>query len=383
MDVDAFKAPAGKLVDTIAGQKAFVPDPLPPDLDLSPIQQLLSDADQKLGELRGIGRYLPNPYLLIRPLQRKEAIASSNIEGTYTSLPELLLFESSPKDEPATTDTREVFNYTRALQIGITRLEDIPISNRLIRELHQDLLAKLPSHRSGHHVPGEYRREQNFIGRSKDISKSRFNPPPPPLHLECMNALELFINKDDMANITPLVFIAMIHYQFETIHPFPDGNGRVGRILIPLILHSRKILDQPLLYMSQYFEDNRDEYVDIMLSVSQQSFWMNWIRFFLKGVLHSCEKTIETIHRVRELQDAYYRKCHTARSSALLLKIIDHVFERIVVTVPRIRELTQTSYTAAQNNVNKLVEYGILSESTSSRRPKYYFATELLDIFGA
>jgi Fic family protein len=383
MDAGAFEAPAGRLVDTIAGQKAFIPSPLPPDLDLSSIQQILSDADQKLGELRGIGRYLPNPYLLIRPLQRKEAIASSNIEGTYTSLPQLLLFESSPKDEAVTTDTREVFNYTRALQVGITRLEDIPISNRLIGELHQCLLANLPSHRSVHQVPGEYRKEQNFIGRSKDISKSRFNPPPPPAHLECMNSLELFINKDDMANIAPLIFIAMVHYQFETIHPFPDGNGRVGRILIPLILHSRKILDQPLLYMSQYFEDNRDEYVDIMLSVSQKSSWMSWIRFFLRGVSHSCEKTIETIHKVRELQDAYNRKCHTARSSALLLKIIDHVFESIVVTVPLIKQLTGTSYTAAQNNISKLVDYGILSESTSSRRPKYYFATELLKIFEA
>jgi Fic family protein len=381
MDTAAFTAPAGKLVDTIGGQKAFVPVSLPPALDLTPIQQLLSEADQKLGELRGIGRYLPNPYLLIRPLQRKEAIASSNIEGTYTSLPELLMFESNPKDQPATTDTREVFNYTRALQDGINRLAEWPIPNRLIKELHERLLERLPSHRSGHQSPGEYRREQNFIGRSKDISKSRFNPPPPPIHLECINQLEEFINSDDMGKIPPLVFIALIHYQFETIHPFPDGNGRVGRILIPLILHSRQILDQPLLYMSQYFEDHRDEYVDIMLSVSQNSMWIDWIKFFLDGVLFSCEKTIVTIHKVRELQESYYKKCQTARSSALLLKIINYIFERIVVTVPIIRKLTSTSYSAAQNNVNKLVEYGILKESSNNLRPKYYFATSLIDIF--
>jgi Fic family protein len=184
-----------------------------------------------------------------------------------------------------------------------------------------------------------------------------------------------------MGKIPPLVFIALIHYQFETIHPFPDGNGRVGRILIPLILHSRKILDQPLLYMSQYFEDHRDEYVDIMLSVSQNSMWIDWIKFFLDGVLSSCEKTIVTIHKVRELQESYYKKCQTARSSALLLKIINYIFERIVVTVPIIRKLTSTSYSAAQNNVNKLVEYGILKESSNNLRPKYYFATSLIDIF--
>ena len=239
MDPSTFANPSGTLVSTIQGQKAFIPFALPPQIDLTSIQQTLSEADQKLGELRGIGRYLANPYLLIRPLQRKEAIASSNIEGTYTSLPELLMFESGADEHHKTTDTREVYNYVKSLQAGMDLLEEIPVSNRLIHELHKTLLRGLPRSRTGYYEAGEYRKEQNFIGKSKDVSKSRFNPPPPPTYLDCMRDLETFINMEDMAGLPSLVFIALIHYQFETIHPFPDGNGRVGRILTPLILRAR------------------------------------------------------------------------------------------------------------------------------------------------
>jgi cell filamentation protein, protein adenylyltransferase len=371
MDLSAFTMPAGRLV----------PNPLPPHLELTPVQQLLSEADQKLGELRGIGRYLPNPYLLIRPLQRREAIASSNIEGTYTSLPELLMFESGIEVQPRAVDTHEVYNYIRALHEGIRLLDTLPISNRLIHALHKQLLLGLPKHRAGSFAPGEYRTEQNLIGKSKDISKSRFNPPPPPAHLECMNNLEMFINREDMHNIPALIFIAIIHYQFETIHPFPDGNGRVGRLLIPIILKSRRVMEQPLLYMSQFFEDNKDEYVELLLKVSQQSDWLSWIAFFLRGVVESSEKTIQTIHKVMDLQETYKQRCQQARSSVLLMQIIDSLFERIGITVPMVRTMTGTSYTAAQNNLNKLVEYGIVKEHRGRQRPKFYFAVELVDIF--
>jgi Fic family protein len=383
MDPAAFSKPSGTLVPTIAGQRAFIPSQLPPDLDLSSIQQVLSEADQKLGELRGIGRYLPNPYLLIRPLQRKEAIASSNIEGTYTSLPELLLLESGAEDHRRSTDTREVLNYVRALQKGIELLTDIPISNRLITEIHKSLLDRLPKSRTGYYEPGEYRKEQNFIGSSKDVSKSRFNPPPPSVHLDCMRDLEQFINLPEMSGLPPLVFIALIHYQFETIHPFPDGNGRVGRILIPLILRARNLMDQPLLYMSQYFEDNKDEYIKLMFDVSTAGQWAEWIAFFLKGVSFSCEKTIVTVHKVRELQDNYKAKCQQARSSALLFTIIDEIFDRLYVTIPKIQQITGTSYTAAKNNIGKMVDHGILKQLDHTGRLKFYFAEELMRLFEA
>jgi Fic family protein len=381
MDTASFKKPSGYLIPTVYDQRAFVPNPLPPQLDLSPVYQLLSVADQKLGELRGIGEYLPNPYLLIRPLQRKEAISSSNIEGTYTSLPELLMLEYGGDDAHTSTDTLEVYNYVNALQKGIAGLSQIPVSNRLIRQLHRDLLSGLPKSRSGHFELGEFRQDQNFIGRTRDISKSRFNPPPPTLHQRCMFDLEIFMNSENMGQLPPLVFLSLVHYQFETIHPFPDGNGRVGRLLLPLILCERGIMPQPLLYMSQFFEDNKDEYVDLMLRVSQHSEWIKWIEFFLKGVVSSCESTIDTVKRVRDLQENYKQRCQQARSSALLLQIVDSLFEKIATTVPDVRQMTGTSYTAAKNNVDKLVDYGILTDLGFSMRPKYYFAVELMKIF--
>jgi len=381
MDRSSFTKPAGTLVPTIYNQIAFIPTQLPPHVDLQAIQQLVSEADQKLGELRGIGSYLRNPYLLIRPLQNKEAIASSNIEGTYTSFPELLLLDAGVDDRARRTDTIEVFNYVKALQHGFTLLDTIPISNRLIQELHKTLLMGLPKNRAGFFPPGDYRKEQNFIGKIRDISKSRFNPPPPPTHLQCMDDLERFINDPAMADLQPLIFLALVHYQFETIHPFPDGNGRVGRILMSIILKSRDIMPQPLLYMSPYLENNREEYVDLLLKVSQSSDWLSWIKFFLTGVRTSCEKTITTIRKVQELQEKYNGVCHKARSSALLLKIIDEIFERIGITVRRVKELTGTSYTAALHNINKLTEYGILEQHKFSGRENFYYCAELLRLF--
>jgi Fic family protein len=383
MDPNQFSNPSGTLATTILGQKAFIPSPLPPVVDMSELHQVLSEADQKLGELRGIGHYLSNPYLLIRPLQRKEAIASSNIEGTYTSLSDLLLLESGAKDSSISTDTLEVHNYVRALQQAIELLGEIPISNRLLTETHKTLLMGLPKSRTGYYEPGEYRKEQNFIGSSKDVSKSRFNPPPPPVHLDCMRELEAFVNDPKMCGLPPLLYISLIHYQFEAIHPFPDGNGRVGRMLIPLILRTKDLMDQPLLYMSQYFEDNRDEYINLMFNVSATSGWVEWITFFLRGVSVSCDKTITTIQRVRELQDQYKSKCQQARSSALLVKIIDYIFEKLFVTVPDIQALTGTSYTAAKNNVDKLIKLGILHEFFRAGRLKFYFATDLMALFEA
>jgi Fic family protein len=238
-----------------------------------------------------------------------------------------------------------------------------------------------PRSRAVYYEPGEYRQEQNFIGKSRDISKSRFNPPPPPTHIDCISKLEKFINSELDSNIAPLVFLALIHYQFETIHPFPDGNGRVGRLLIPIILKNMGVMDQPLLYMSQYFEDNKDEYVELLLKVSQKSDWISWITFFLKGVCVSSEKTIDTIHKVQKLQDEYRAKCQQARSSALLLKIIDKLFERGVTTVTSVQQLTGTSYTGAKNNITKLLEYGIIKELPRHSHPKYYYASELFGIF--
>lgn len=382
METEDFKdASTGSFVKTIEGQFAFVPVELPPKIDLSPVQQRLSQADRDIGELKGIGTYLANPYLLIHPLQRSEAIASSNIEGTYASLSELVLLEAGVEDKDRTFDTFEVLNYVNALRRGQKMLDELPLSNRVILALHETLLQRLPRSRRGNFTPGNFRQDQNFIGRHRDIAKARFVPPPHPVHLECMNELERFINDPKMGGLPPLVFIALIHYQFETIHPFPDGNGRVGRLMIPLLLKSRGFMEQPLLYMSQFFEDRRDEYVDLMLSVSKEGNWAGWIDFFLEGVSESCAKTIKTIERINTLMQDYRDRCQQARSSALLIQIVDGLFERPVTTIPAAQALTGLSYRAAQNNIERLVEYGILKRGPSWNRPRYFVATELVEAF--
>lgn len=198
-----------------------------------------------------------------------------------------------------------------------------------------------------------------------------------------MNSLERFINDETMGGLPPLVFIALIHYQFETIHPFPDGNGRVGRLMIPLLLKTREILEEPLLYMSQFFEDNREDYVDLMLAVSQKGEWENWIAFFLEGLSQSCARTIQTIERVNTLLQDYRERCQQARSSALLMQIVDGLFERPITTIPAAQKLTGLSYRAAQNNIERLVEYGILQKGPPWARPRYFMAGELLKTFEA
>lgn len=382
MDNAAFgQNKAGTLVRTIGGQLAFVPDVLPPKLDLAPVQQLLSEADRRIGELKGIGKYLPNPYLLITPLQRSEAIASSNIEGTYTSLSELLLLEAGLEDNRRTTDTLEVYNYISALREGRKLLTTLPPANRVILELHKTLLRGLPRARRGFHEAGVFREDQNFIGNQRDIAKARFVPPPPPLHKELMNDLEKFINAPEFSGFPPLIFMAIIHYQFETIHPFPDGNGRVGRIMIPLLLEYHDIIEHPILYMSQFLEDNRNAYVDLMLKLSQQGDWMGWLEFFLEGVIASCKKTIETIEKITNMLHEYREKCQQARSSALLIQIVERLFERPIITIPDAQKLTGISYKAAQNNIERLLEYGILKAGPSHVRPRYFIAQDLIKTF--
>jgi Fic family protein len=263
----------------------------------------------------------------------------------------------------------------------VDRLDELPVSTRLILELHKKLLRFIPVARRGHVTPGEFRTSQNFIGKQRDITKARFIPPPPPVHIECMSELEKFIHAENYSSFPPLVYLALIHYQFETIHPFPDGNGRVGRLLIPIILKEKQIMPEPLLYMSQYFEDNKDEYVDLLLAVSQKGDWLSWIEFFLRGVVVSCSKTIETVAKIQDLHHEYIERCQQARSSALLVQIVNALFERPLTSVPDARKLTGTSYRAAKNNLEKLVQYKILIEGAHEFRPKYYFAPELIRIF--
>ena len=360
---------------------AFVPNPLPPPLiDLALLVPLVSRAERALGELSGIGRTLPNPYLLIRPFMRREAVASSKIEGTVTTLSQLLLFEVDEEANRAPGDAREVLNYVRALEYSLKRLDELPISARLIREAHRILLSNVQSNRGAQIIPGEFRKDQNWIG-AKLIENARYVPPPPQEVPEAMSALEKYINNKD-EEIPTLIQLALIHYQFEAIHPFPDGNGRVGRLLIPLILCERKEISQPLLYMSSYFEKNYEDYIDRMLTISKMGLWTSWISFFLEGIEETCKDAITRAQSLQALQKNYYGKIQRARSSALLGQLIDLLFEHPAITVPYAAERLQISYNAAKNNISRLVEAQILRPSGSDSRPMVFVASDIVRTIG-
>lgn len=382
MDIKPFrKSPCGQLVRTIGDAWAFVPDPLPPLLDLGLHVDRIAEASEYLGELRGLGRQLTNPYLLVRPLQRKEALSSSSIEGTYTTLTELLVFEAGVENAARRDDNKEVGNYVRALDHGITRLAELPVCNRLIRELHTELLRGLPPHRREGGEPGQFKKAQNWIGGSRtDPSKARFVPPPPNESVQAMSDLEKFINDEKRPRIQPLVFLALVHYQFETIHPFPDGNGRVGRLLIPLLLHSKKLLPQPLLYMSPFFETNKNDYIDRMYLVSRDGDWSGWIDFFLRGVIDSSRSAIETIGKLLDLHQTYIERLRKTRASGILLRLVESLFDRPVLSIPAAQTLLGVTYRAAKLNVSRLINEGVLQELAGGQRPKFFIAREIFDI---
>ena len=381
MNPEDFKdSKTGKLVSTLKGL-AFVPNPLPPPLiDLALLVPLVSRAERALGEISGIGRTLPNPYLLIRPFMRREAVASSKIEGTVTTLSQLLLFEVDEETNRAPGDAREVLNYVRALEYSLKRLDELPISARLIREAHKILLTNVQSNRGAQIIPGEFRKDQNWIG-AKLIENARYVPPPPQEVPEAMSALEKYINTKD-EEIPTLIQLALIHYQFEAIHPFPDGNGRVGRLLIPLILYERKEISQPLLYMSSYFEKNYEDYIDHMLAISKMGLWTSWISFFLEGIEETCKDAITRAQSLQTLQKNYYGKIQRARSSALLGQLIELLFEHPAITVPYAAERLQISYNAAKNNINRLVEAQILRSSRGDSRPMVFVAADIVNTIG-
>lgn len=364
MDSKGFShACTGQLVPTIGGRKAFVPDPLPPqELDLNPVLPILSRAMQAVGELKGIGRTIPNPMLLVRPLQRREAVSSSGMEGTYTTLSDLLLFEAGASTPDRQADNREVLNYVRALEGAITDLETLPISARLIRRAHARLLHGVSTARGAQVEAGEFKRDQNWIGGSGSIETARFIPAPPQQTPDAIDNLMKFINRPERKGASPLIDVALAHYQFEAIHPFGDGNGRVGRMLIALMLAENEVLPQPLLYMSPWLEQHKAHYIDLMFEVSQTGNWIPWIHFFLRAVAESAEETIRVVQRIQDLQREYRERFQTARRSALMLRIIDLAFERPVMSVTDIAQALGVTYAGAANNVRELLREGVAEE---------------------
>lgn len=371
-------ASTGRLVPIFGKRQAFVPHPLPPaHLDLNPLAIQIAEASQAIGELKGIGRTVPNPSLLIRPLQRREAVSSSGMEGTYTTLSDLYLFEAGAGDAGKREDSREVFNYVRALETAIDEFARLPISSRLLRNAHRILLTGVQRHRGAAVEAGELKRDQNWIGGDGRVETARFIPPPPAEARDAIDDLAAFINREDRRGIPPLIDAALAHYQFETIHPFADGNGRVGRMLITLMLIERGILPQPLLYMSPWLERHKDAYIDLMFDVSRKGAWLPWLEFFLRGMTASALGTIRVVERLQDLQRRYRERFQTARRSALIPRIVDLAFEQPVMTVSEIAARTETSYQSAANNIAPLVLAGVAREAGS--HPKLIVFDEVLE----
>lgn len=375
-DTDFTADAPGALVPTIANQIAYVPDPLPPRIDMNEIAIPMGEAMQAIGELKGACRRLSNPYILISPLQRREALTSSAMEGTFTTADDLALAEVGI-ERNHDDSTREVRNYLSALNESLRMLNSLPICHRVITTAHRILLSGLSNARGAQKRPGEYKADQNWIG-GRLIENARFVPPPPAQTQDCMNAVEAYINREPEAYPTPLMDLALVHYQLETIHPFADGNGRVGRMLISIMAVKSGLLDLPVLYISPALEHDKDEYIDLLFNVSATGAWVPWLNFFFKKVVAACQDTVATIDRLIELQDTYRRLAGAAARSANAISLVDSLFEGPAVTVTRAAEMLDVTYAAARKTIDKLEELGILHE-VEGIYPKTYIATGVMN----
>jgi len=366
---------SGKVIRTVGGYWAFVPNPLPPPIQYDPeTVGLLSDADRGLGGLAGVGQLLPNPRLLIAPYVRREAVLSSRIEGTQASLSDLLRFEAAEEESLRTSDVQEVRNYVRAMEYGLERLESLPLSLRLVREIHAQLMEGV---RGEQKRPGEFREIQNWIGPPGcSLTEATFVPPPVPEMKEALGEWEKFLHNEK--DLPPLVQCALMHYQFEAIHPFVDGNGRVGRLLITFFLCERGHLPQPLLYLSAFFERHRTEYYGRLLGVSKSGDWMGWIKFFLQGIATQASAAIEDSQRILALQKRYREMFHRRKASGTALAIMDELFLNPFVTATRLTERLGVSFPTVQTTIDWLVKTGVLREITGRQRNRIYCAEELL-----
>ncbi len=355
---------------------AFMPNPLPPKMIWTDeLVSMMEKATLAIGRLAGTGQLLTNPHLLIMPFLRREAVLSSRIEGTQASLSELVLFEIEPATEQKIPDVREVANYVRALEYGLKRLEDLPLSLRLIREIHEHLMDGVRGQESR---PGEFRNSQNWIGTpGDDISNATYVPPPPEKMHEALNDFEKYLHQQ--GTLPSLVRLAAIHYQFEAIHPFLDGNGRVGRLLMVLLLCVDDILPQPLLYLSAYFNKHREQYYHHLHAVSEKGRWSDWIRFFLLGVIDQATDAVHRADKLLSIREQYRKKCHDMGQSGLPHRAVDELFLSPAVTVKLLAQTLDISWAWANELVHKLENAGILREITGKSRNRIYVAESIVN----
>lgn len=372
----------GRVVNMATGYQAFIPNSLPPNPPIqidTEMQFLLSAADRKLGRLDGITRTLPNPNLFLAMFVKKEAVLSSQIEGTQASLVDILDVPSShEKSSEKKGDVEAVVNYVAAMNHGLQRLRELPLSLRLIKEIHGILLQGV---RGSERNPGEFRKSQNWIGpQGCSLINASFVPPPKDDMIDSMNDLEIFFHTEDF--LPPLIKIAIIHAQFETIHPFLDGNGRIGRLLITFWLCHQDILSKPLLYLSYFFKLNRSEYYDRLMNVRMHGDWENWIKFFLKGIAVSSDEAISSAEQILGLKSRHTELLTSvAKNNNTYQKLLEYLFENPVLTRKDVIDHLNITSPTAGTLLESFCEIGILRDVTPDKqRGKTYYYEEYLDI---
>ncbi len=367
---------SGKKIKCPGSYEAFIPDPLPPEISWKEnLVRALSEADRLIGNLAREGKKLPNPHLLIRPFVKREAVLSSKIEGTQATLGELLQAEAGAHVERSPNDLREVANYVTALEYGIKRLSKLPLSLRLIRELHEKLMSGLKG--ASHITPGEFRRSQNWIGPAGcTLQNASYVPPPPSELMSCLGEWENFLQD---RHLPPLVQAALLHYQFEAIHPFLDGNGRVGRLLIILFLIERKIIEAPLLYISAFFEATRREYYERLSAVGQHSDWETWIHYFLNGVTRQSEDALSRAERINQCLATWRTQVSNASSKTALL-LIDVIAANPFLTVGKAAKDLRVAFTTVQRAIDKLEQLSIVEQVGDAKRGRVWCAKSIFKI---
>jgi len=364
---------AGQYVTQTAGYSAFIPELVPPNPPVridGELQSRLSEADRALGRLDGSIYTLPSPELFVYMYVRKEAVLSSQIEGTRSSLQDLLSTEADISSAEIPPDVGEVVNYVRAMNHGLTRLDALPVSVRLIREIHANLLQGV---RRSHLTPGELRRSQNWIGpEGSSLARATFVPPPPDAVPAAMANLEAFLHED--RDVPLLIKIGMAHAQFETIHPFLEGNGRVGRLLITCLLYERRALAKPVLYLSQYFKAHREAYYERLQAVRESGDWEGWLEFFLRGVSEVSTQATETTRRILLLREQHRSRIVEAlgRAAGNGHRILEHLYQHPIVSAKQVQTLIGTTFAGANQIVHRLVAAGILQEITGHSRHRRF-----------
>lgn len=366
---------SGRVIKSPKGYEAYVPNPLPPDIEWSTqLVNALSRADFVIGKLAREGSKLPNPHLLMRPFITREAVLSSKIEGTHATLGEVLAHNAgiSVKHDP--DDLQEVQNYIVALDFGLNRLKELPLSLRLIKEIHEQLMQGV---RGGHATPGEFRKTQNWIGPPGcTLNTAKFVPPPVDVIIDCLGEFEKFLHN---RQLPALIHIALCHYQFEAIHPFLDGNGRVGRLLITLLLIEQNILPSPLLYLSAFFEATRDLYYYQLFNVSSKAAWHDWLIYFLNGVAVQSEDVLSRAERINSLLTKWKLQV-ASKASHVSVNIVERFAVNPYLTIKKISEDLNIAYTTAERGVKKLEAENIIKKMSDNQRDKVYCATEILSI---